>query len=100
MSYEVNLDNKSHYQGEKFAYLKTCYQERIRKENLEQKLEIAKIESGESMKLSKVEKKDKVKRVVKDKTVFISHASKDKEIIDASNASSQNFLLSIFSGAS
>lgn len=34
MAYEINLGNRSRFQREKFAYLKACYESRLREEKL------------------------------------------------------------------
>jgi hypothetical protein len=47
------------------------------------KVLIKKIESGEAMKLKKKSAKAEVVEIEEGKTIFISHATKDKEIIDA-----------------
>ena len=38
MLYEINLGNRSRFQREKFAYLKTCYQKRLEQTELIKKL--------------------------------------------------------------
>ena len=45
MLYEINLGRKSHFQREKFAYLQTCYQQRVEEERRKQGVQNAKIES-------------------------------------------------------
>jgi hypothetical protein len=38
MLYEINLGNRSRFQGKKFAYLKTCYQKRLEQNELKKRL--------------------------------------------------------------
>lgn len=47
MRYEINKGHRSRFQRDSFDYLKTCYHERVDKEQYEKQLKIAKAVSSE-----------------------------------------------------